>query len=263
MRQLPRNLAIAAALALTALACSDDIDSAGPFDLTEPDAATDVASDADTAPDASPDTPEDTDASPDTTEDADAAKDTDPTLPPAPHNICELSDPTPDTTPCPIQDPDAYGDCDAVLGVVFDGTQCVTASGCDCQGDDCPAFDTLEDCATSCAGAGYCQTERLTSLLTGACPGEDCFNLTTICAAPSGELADFEAFLTNNLPDLRIVCSENEGLCGANIFPHTCLPDDWCCTISGPYPFDRPRHHGHCAITLLPNTRALGCLHLE
>ncbi|RDV38740.1 hypothetical protein DV096_08005 [Bradymonadaceae bacterium TMQ3] len=243
MRQLTRKLAIAAALAL--VACSDDVEPAAPFEFTEPDAPLDTfdASDAETS---SPDT----DAAPD--------------LPPAPHNVCDLSDPAPDSTPCPIQDPGAYGDCDAVLGVVFDGTQCVTASGCECQGDDCPAFDSLEACVTSCAQGGYCQTARLPHYLAGACPGETCFDLTSICAEPSGQLADFETFLTDNLPGMNVRCTDSSDICAATTpSPHTCLPDDWCCTFIASTPFDLPRHHSYCALTLLPNVRALGCLPLD
>ncbi|TXD34520.1 hypothetical protein FRC96_12920 [Lujinxingia vulgaris] len=99
MRQLPRNLAIAAALALTALACSDDVLSDDTRDVS---------------PDADP--------------------------------VFEFAEPA----PCPTQSPWVYGGCYGVMGVVFDGTQCVTASGCGCPNDDCPAFETLEACAAAC-----------------------------------------------------------------------------------------------------------------
>src|SRR5690554_2103624 len=255
MPRLLKNLPFALLLILgTPLACSDDVEpAADPFDVSEPELdATPDTSDA--APDSSPQ---------DATEDSENTQAPDTALPPAEHNICDVSDPAPDPTACPIQQPDAFGDCATPLGVVFDGTQCAIASGCDCDGEDCPAFDTLEDCATTCAQAGFCQAERLPHYLNGACPGDSCFDLTTICAAPSGELSEFEAFLEATLPELRISCSENTAICGVNIFPHTCLPDGWCCTISGPYTFDLPRHQGYCAITLLPTVRALGCIFLE
>jgi len=40
---------------------------------------------------------------------------------------------------CVTLDPNGYGPCDAILGVVFDGNSCVFVSGCDCA-PDCDNF---------------------------------------------------------------------------------------------------------------------------
>ena len=54
-----------------------------------------------------------------------------------------------------------YGDCDAVLGVAFDGTECATVSGCDCAPDCDKFFPDVASCALTCAEAGHCNPDRL------------------------------------------------------------------------------------------------------
>jgi hypothetical protein len=55
---------------------------------------------------------------------------------------CKEASPT-----CDAQDIEGKGDCRAVLGAKFNGTQCVTVTGCECSGSECnQRFDTLESC---------------------------------------------------------------------------------------------------------------------
>ncbi len=51
---------------------------------------------------------------------------------------------------CVKLDPKGYGACAAVLGVVFDGNQCVTVSGCSCGNDCAFFFKTLDECKLAC-----------------------------------------------------------------------------------------------------------------
>lgn len=51
--------------------------------------------------------------------------------------------------PCSPMQVRAEGDCEAILGVYWDGGQCRTLVGCDCVGVDCSRLTTLEICRTS------------------------------------------------------------------------------------------------------------------
>jgi hypothetical protein len=53
---------------------------------------------------------------------------------------------------CEAQDARGVGACDAVIGVFFDGDQCVTLSGCSCVGTKCgDAFASIETCEAAYA----------------------------------------------------------------------------------------------------------------
>lgn len=52
--------------------------------------------------------------------------------------------------PCVELDPDGYGVCEMILGVVFDGQDCVLASGCGCEPDCEYFFDDFETCQSVC-----------------------------------------------------------------------------------------------------------------
>ena len=59
------------------------------------------------------------------------------------HGACDEGD-------CKTLDPNKYGPCDMVLGVGFNGKECVWFSGCSC-GDDCAyIFDSPEECKKAC-----------------------------------------------------------------------------------------------------------------
>ena len=52
---------------------------------------------------------------------------------------------------CKTLKPEAYGPCDMVLGVGFDGDQCIWISGCSC-GEDCDyLFESEEECKKACS----------------------------------------------------------------------------------------------------------------
>ena len=56
----------------------------------------------------------------------------------------------PEEPTCETLDPYGYGACARVLGVVFDGEGCVTASGCSCEPDCDAMFDSMEACEAAC-----------------------------------------------------------------------------------------------------------------
>ena len=57
---------------------------------------------------------------------------------------------------CLALDESHFGGCDAELGVIFDGSACVIASGCDCYGFCDFVYDTVEACEVACGLAPSC-----------------------------------------------------------------------------------------------------------
>jgi hypothetical protein len=52
---------------------------------------------------------------------------------------------------CPtVLPPYDYGDCDAVLGTVFNGSECIEISGCDCEPDCDLFFPDYATCMEMC-----------------------------------------------------------------------------------------------------------------
>lgn len=217
------------------------------------DAATDPdVRDAATDPDAAPDVADVSDAAPD--------------LPPAMHSTC-APDAGPDATAgCRVQAPDAFGDCATPLGVVFDGTECVPASGCDCQGDDCPAFDSFEACATSCAAEGIYQPAhlpRVNSDETLSCDSYFCQGWAAFCSSADADPTDRYDTLT---PNLEVTCSRQEdSYCDIAWIPAEgqCAGDDWCCEIRGAWSMNPALFEQMSRLSLLPTVKPGGCLQLE
>ena len=75
---------------------------------------------------------------------------------------------------CAVSDAEGEGECLAILGYAFDGQECVKIGGCECFGEDCDRFASLEEC------------QRTTGDCDGTCGDPD----APICAAfepPSDE----------------------------------------------------------------------------
>lgn len=76
------------------------------------------------------------------------------------------TDPEPSTgdtggpTACAVAGGD-YGPCASELGWVYDGTECVLRSGCDCAPDCDKFFPDAAACALGCAAAGRCNEDRI------------------------------------------------------------------------------------------------------
>lgn len=99
--------------------------------------------------------------------------------------------------PCEPDDARGTGPCDAIVGIAWDGRRCVELSGCECEGSDCGAYDSIEecerahaDCRASCEpmdaqGEGPCAAivgvkwdgDRCVSMSGCSCVGTDCDKL--------------------------------------------------------------------------------------
>lgn len=54
-----------------------------------------------------------------------------------------------------------FGDCEAIVGFVFDGEGCVLRSGCGCEPHCDDVFASADACALACAGAGVCDADKM------------------------------------------------------------------------------------------------------
>jgi hypothetical protein len=62
----------------------------------------------------------------------------------------ECDDPT--LPRCDAMDATPVGACDLHLGIAFDGEECVSLSGCSCEGEDCDSlFMSPDECENACA----------------------------------------------------------------------------------------------------------------
>ena len=88
-------------------------------------------------------------------------------------------------TACQTIDPASFGVCAKVIGVVFDGAKCVTASGCGCN-DLCDyVFETVDACQQACASADKCAGFEQPGCVEKGCPdGQKCD--TNVGCVPSG-----------------------------------------------------------------------------
>ena len=96
---------------------------------------------------------------------------------------------------CVALDPYAYGQCAMILGVVFDGEDCVWASGCGCDQDCENFFDDIESCLLACnladgdtdVDAPACDCEHFSGIY---CPGPEnsCEGVKDVRVAESAEI---------------------------------------------------------------------------
>jgi hypothetical protein len=186
---------------------------------------------------------------------------------------CDASTPDADTdagantSACRAQDPGSFGDCATSIGVVFDGTGCVAVSGCPCDGEDCPAFDTLEECAKSCGAEGWCQMDRAPVLHPyqperTVCADWNCqAEGTGVCVSattnPEQRMRDITSYLS-------VQCFDSIDICAATVrVPRgaNCVDGDWCCVFSGGQ--NKGFREDFCRVSLLPDVRQGGCMWLE
>jgi hypothetical protein len=116
----------------------------------EPDGTVDPATDP--VPDAEEDTEEDVepDAEPDVEEDAGEDAGEDPEEDGGTDAGTDSTDAGSEPTACHRLDPTAYGMCDMVLGVGWDGSACVWISGCSCSPDCAYFFTDMTSCMAAC-----------------------------------------------------------------------------------------------------------------
>lgn len=90
---------------------------------------------------------------------------------------------------CPAQDPRMFEDCEGEEGAIFTGSRCMVAHRCASEDVDVPAFADLDDCARTCAEAGWCRGDlypRYGQSLVCP-PNPACFNSLVVCPRDSLE----------------------------------------------------------------------------
>ncbi len=77
---------------------------------------------------------------------------------------CETQHASCGSGPCGPDDAHGDGLCDAIVGIVWDGTQCTGISGCSCVGPDCGKYIDIADCerrnlaCLGCSGDADCDS---------------------------------------------------------------------------------------------------------
>lgn len=98
-----------------------------------------------------------TDAGAASSADASVTPDSPPDAAPDVTNLFCTGRPIPAGLTCVTQDTDAVGACGGRGGVGFDGLHCRAVRGDECASAGLGAFDSLEECAVTCAAAGHCE----------------------------------------------------------------------------------------------------------
>lgn len=124
---------------------------------------------------------------------------------------------------CEAQEAAGVGDCDAIVGVAWNGASCVTISGCSCEGADCSQLhESIEQCEMTqarCGQTSMCSAWEATG--TGDCPGF--FGYTwngTSCAGISG--CDCVGRDCGRLFDSQETCEASQQEC----LQQDCRPQD-------------------------------------
>jgi hypothetical protein len=84
-----------------------------------------------------------------------------------------------------------YGDCEAEIGIGFDGTTCRSFSGCDCAPNCDNFFPSMTECASTCAAAGECNEDAIDAValaMDPVGPGSFCDEVDA-CAEANSALA--------------------------------------------------------------------------
>ena len=225
--------------------CSEDMSTAQPW-RTEGDASR--LFDADRAPDGAP---------------RDAAAPVDATRPDASAMVC----PHIEANVCRVQSAEGFGECGQPLGAVFTGRECVPVPGCACTGEQCPEFDTAEQCAQACASADVCRQDEAFDENRPSVDLLDCErDLCPIAVAFCSDAKDNPSSLIERAaPALRpITCQRVASPGNPCYLTDDCTPDQWCCWYEPSQSSISSLQGLHaCRASLLPQTRYVGCLHGE
>ncbi|MCY1005908.1 hypothetical protein OV079_10070 [Nannocystis pusilla] len=140
-----------------------------------------------------------------------------------------------------------YGECAAVLGFAFDGTECTLRSGCSCAPDCDKFFPSAAACALSCAAADHCNPDKFDGAGLAKPPitqGTHCDGVY-MCPGADPELKQayqtIFPLLTCEPGDFP--CSENGEHC-MGLLSGTLGPEEWA---------------KMCAASLLPNSGPFIC----
>lgn len=175
---------------------------------------------------------------------------------------CTLPAPPPQ---CRIQRADSFGDCGVELGAVFDGTQCVPVTGCECTGEDCPMFESLSQCAIDCSAQGWCQADKINynNRPPGQprCDGELCDTVFSVCIKSE---VDPSSDLNRTAPNLLMICSPRGEGSQCWFGSPNCSKEDWCCHgAGGHWKYNATNSTEMCALSLLATSTNMTCIKLE
>jgi hypothetical protein len=135
---------------------------------------------------------------------------------------------------------------------VFDGSECVEVTGCECTGPGCPRFTTTGECAVACAAAGFCRDDKQTWVAAPiASVGTFCDALYACFDSDVDPSSRFESYL----PRLLYRCRQS-GYCSR---------DEWGCGARGDLGgsllyVDESMCLEVCAATLLPEVTRVTCV---
>lgn len=105
--------------------------------------------------------------------------------------------------PCDPMDAEGVGECDAELGIAFDGEECFSISGCECRGRSCgDLYATVEACERA--------TEGCTDVVCGGRAGMTCSDT---------EFCDFEDEAICGFADATGLCRPRPMICTDEIDP--------------------------------------------
>ncbi len=77
---------------------------------------------------------------------------------------------------CRAVQPGTHGDCKMMIGIIFDGRQCVSEGGCQCEPDCDAVFPSMEACAAACGVVTACAADSDCPVgeacVAGTCQGQ-------------------------------------------------------------------------------------------
>ncbi|MGF1467882.1 MAG: Kazal-type serine protease inhibitor [Sandaracinaceae bacterium] len=132
---------------------------------------------------------------------------------------------------CAAQDVTIVGECDLPLGIYWNGAECVSESGCECQGEDCPFdFPTLAACEAAYAGCDRPLGQRCGGFAGALCrPDEYCdYDDEGGCGQADGQgTCTLRPLVCNGIVD------PVEG-CDGRVYSNACLAHAAGVDIAGP-----------------------------
>lgn len=199
---------------------------------------------------------------------ADARKDVDfsdsGSLKNAERRSCNMSDVS---KSCRTQRTDSFGECGLDLGAVFNGTECVPVTGCECTGEECPDFGSVSQCAKTCGIEGWCQTDKFNHTSTTPnqsppCDGFFCGSVLAVCMDSEENPALQLSVVAPELGPFSSCERAGRSYCSL-IGP--CQDPQWCCykEMFGMPILDSVSSDEICSVSLLSSSKDVSCASFE
>jgi hypothetical protein len=167
---------------------------------------------------------------------------------------------------CRIQDAwaDSGDGSRADLGVVFDGVRCRPAYGLACEGDECPDFASVSECAQACAQQGWCHEELFGLSVSGdLCQEPSCANANVACVSSASDPSkDLDVVFPTDV-GFRCEAAQSRDPCWGAGTP--CDGGQWCCYRNHRTPSqdNRTDLKGLCALSLQVGVTSVECPALD